>query len=397
MPFKVAVIFAGQIRSFKTCWPSIYKHVIVPFEPHVDVFMHLWEFGEDVSEYREEGNYLTQFKIQNDECSKEYVIEKCDKILKGFVCDKWSKEWENKIMEECRGYEIIENMNEHDRNYAVSCICMYYKIMLSNNLRLEYQKENNNEYDLVIRARLDFKWSENVPFMNLKNNQIAFVNDNYAKHNCNDKFFMGTPNVIDTVCQLPYELYDIWNEKRVRIFEGQEVNKWKLKSMGLELIKFGSLGTYEKFVGRHRVSFKHKYYAVNNCLSDLGFTICEILMDNLGIGVVGINKTNICEENERKNLKILKKFENFEFVNEIQSTEKITRFIYINSIDGFENIDVSSRMTEYVGTQKNLPLKLKNSSVKQRIYVEENIGDIEIIKNICHKIYQKKSIGDCSL
>ena len=358
--------------------------------------MHLWEFGQDVSEYRKEGNYLTQFKIQNDECSVDYIKEKCGKCLKGFVCDKWSKEWENKIMEECRGFEIIENMNEHDRNYAVSCICMYYKIMLSNNLRIEYQRSNNNEYDLVIRARLDFKWSQNVPFMNLGNNQIAFVNDNYAKHDCNDKFFMGTPSVIDAICKLPYELYSIWSEKRVRIFEGQEVNKWKLKNMNLELIKFGSLTTYEKFVGRHRVVFKNKYYAVNNCLSDLGFVICEMLMDNLGIGVFGIYSCAL-GENKQKNLNMLKKYENFNFVEKIEDTEKITRFIYVNTISGFEDISISPRMSEYVGTQQNLPLKLKNESVKQRIYLEDNIPNFEIVKNICHKIYQKKSIGDCAL
>ena len=55
------------------------------------------------------------------------------------------------------------------------------------------------------------------------------------------------------------------------------------------------------------------------------------------------------------------------------------------------------RFDEGILNSKNIPLKLKNGSVKQRIYLEDNIPNFEIVKNICHKIYQKKSIGDCAL
>ena len=385
---RVAVLFAGQIRSFKSCWPSIYKHIILNFEPDVDIFMHLWEFGSDTTEYNKDGNFLTKFKLQNDECSKEYVIEKSHPTK--IVCDKWTTQWEDKIMKDCNGYEIINGMSEHDKNYAVSCMCMYYKIMLAYDLMDEYAKENNVNYDLIIRARLDFKWFEDVPrLFELDDNQLGIVNDNYARHNCNDKFFMGNKKVMNEFCHLPFELYKIWCLKCISPFEGQEVNKWKIKNMNLSLVRFGSQETYEKYVGSKRISIKNKTYIVNNCLTELGCLMCEIFLGELGICILGTSKV----KNE-KFLKILSAYDHFKYNEKIESIDStISRVVYVNGSEGIENIGISTRLTEYIGLESNLPESLKTTHIKQKIFIEDDLKDVNCLRKICNKIYQKKSIG----
>lgn len=391
MPFKVAVLFPGQIRSFATCWPSIYKHVIAPFENdncQVDLFMHLWEYGTSLVEYKQDEAYLTKFKLQNDECTKEYVMEKAKPIK--MVCDKWSPEWERKIMEDCRGYEIIKDMDEKGRNYAVSCCCMYYKIMLANKLKIDYELEHNFKYDLVIRARLDFKWYEDVPLMyNMEDNQIAFVADKYSRHNCNDKFFMGTSAMIDEITLLPMHLYEIWESKVLPLFEGQEVHKLMIKKMKLEIIKFGSLTTYDKYLASKRNIYKEKNYLINNCLSDLGFQLCEYFLGKLGIGITGIG---VAKDDVR--LRILSSYEHFKLVNMVENYNGFTRIIYVNGNEGMENAALSKRVSEYIGLEENFHVTMKQSDFKQCIFVGSNgLNSKEAVKKVCTKIYQKQSVG----
>ena len=391
MSRRIAVLFPGQIRSFATCWPSIYKHVIASFENdgvEVDLFMHLWEYGTSLAEYKEDEAYLTQFKLQNDECSKEYIMEKAKPIK--MVCDKWTPEWEHKIMEDCRGYEIIEKMDEKGRNYAVSCCGMYYKIMLANKLKIDYELEHNFKYDLVIRARLDFKWHEDVPLIyDMEDNQIAFVADKYARHGCNDKFFMGTSAMMDEMTLLPMHLYDIWESKALPLFEGQEVHKCMIKKMKLEIIKFGSLTTYDKYLASKRNIYKEKDYLLNNCLSDIGFQLCEYFLGELGIGITGIG---VAKDDVR--LRILSSYEHFKLVNMVENYNGFTRIIYVNGNEGMENAALSKRVSEYIGLEENFPESMKQADFKQYIFVGSNgLNSKEAVKKVCTKIYQKQSVG----
>ena len=56
MQLKIAICFSGGIRSFLTCYPSIYKNVVQPL--NADIFMHLWEFGRDITEHTLNEKYL---------------------------------------------------------------------------------------------------------------------------------------------------------------------------------------------------------------------------------------------------------------------------------------------------------------------------------------------------
>ena len=91
---KIAICFSGGIRSFKTCYPSIYKYLLQPLHP--DIFIHAWSYGRDMQKYKKDKNIDVTYKIQPDECKSEFVIDKLQP--KKFVIDVYNAKWERKIM-----------------------------------------------------------------------------------------------------------------------------------------------------------------------------------------------------------------------------------------------------------------------------------------------------------
>ena len=128
---KIAICFSGAIRSFLTCYPSIYQNIIQPL--NADIFFHMWSFGEDINKHKDNSEYLSHFKLQNDECNMKYVIDKTNPIQ--YVIENYNNEWEKKIINECNGTDIIESMSQRDKNYAISAMSMYFKIFMCNKLK----------------------------------------------------------------------------------------------------------------------------------------------------------------------------------------------------------------------------------------------------------------------
>lgn len=416
---RIAVVFAGQIRSFQSCYPSIYRYLIQPLESvnennGVDIFMHLWEFGKSCSDFKG-GKFLTEFKLQNDECTLEYVIDKSQPTR--IVCDRWTLDWEQKIMNETGGNTIIENMNQRDMNYAVSALCMYYKIQKAMQLKADYEKENGFKYDLVIRARLDFRWNEYIPIhelMPVKHDDIIIVADNYARHGCNDKFFSGTSEMMDRFCSIPERALEIWKSGNYRDFEGQEIHKWMIKDMKLNIRKFGSNDTYCKYLGSSRIKEKQKHYLINNCLTGMGMELCEKFLE-MGIMVTGItgkvnSETNkVSDKNKKRTLDFLAKYKNFIYREEdIEEDEtKYSRVIYLFNSDNYTEKRSKYSETVYIGFHNKFsdkqrmklklfidkrsvcipPVNLERDGPNKQIRIPGN----QIADWIFHQVYNKNS------
>ena len=152
-------------------------------------------------------------------------------------------------------YKLIEDDEKKTQylNYAVNCMGMYYKILMSNNLKNEWAKANNVQFDYAIRMRPDFLWNEKIPvgiFEEINDQNIVLVYDNYctrAKWQGNDKFFGGTNTMMNTYCDL-YNQFEYFFDKGIRI-EGQELAQAMVKKMDLKIVFFGSENTYDKVAG----------------------------------------------------------------------------------------------------------------------------------------------------
>ena len=132
---KIALCLSGYLRTFEECYPSILKNIIA--DNDVDIFIHTydkignssgWRFPIDLSQ-----DINMEF-LENLPNLKVLAIQKWDNIKYQF----------EKFRDLC---PMVTNIN------VIATI--FYKIYHCNELKKQYELENNFKYDLVIRTRGD--------------------------------------------------------------------------------------------------------------------------------------------------------------------------------------------------------------------------------------------------
>jgi hypothetical protein len=295
---KIAICFSGAIRNAHLCIPTIQKYIINNL--NADVFLHLWSFTKKT-------NTQYNFKWKNDTCSAEYVINALKP--KNYIIDEYTSQWETIIINESK-IDINKFDNEKKKNYGFNCCSMYYKIFKCYELVEEYCIQNNIKYDIVIRARIDFIWEENLyfeNFMELGNNQndiLYLIRDKYAKCSkkiTNDKFFAGSMTVMKKMCNIFNDLH-IFQQNNV-IIDGQEVNEYNIKQHNFIIKWIGNKNTYYKF--HKQISFTSNKIKINikdnqnNDILKLKYELIYNLLMNNYIVIVNydIEKTHNYLEN----------------------------------------------------------------------------------------------------
>lgn len=365
---KVAVCFSGGIRSFETCYPSIYKNIIKPL--NADIFAHLWSMPMlDLLKEQD----IVQFKLQNDECHPRDVIKKLNPKL--FKVYEYNDFFENYIREKGVSDELFNKQEKKD--YAVSALSMYYKIFECNKLKQHYENENNFKYDIVIRARLDFLWNDSIntnDFINVTDNDVVIIRDSYcvkAKWEGNDKFFASTSSTMDKIC----DLYNHINNyvKEGCELEGQNLNKYHFKKLNLNIKYLGSPNTYQKIVGRHRIRDNKHNVFFNNINSDLQHHIAYNLLYQ------GFNILTKHHDNSN----ILNLFKNFNIVNDV--TQKILFYV----TDDLNTINTNTKNIIYLTDKIHDNNNIDNLYIKNKILVSDKLNlDILITKIIDKNNYE---------
>jgi hypothetical protein len=255
---KVAICFSGAIRSFDECIGSTLKYFINNFD-NPDIFLHMWTFnnndGSDI-------NYNFKWRKDNS------PIDKILSVLnpKKYVIEEYTNSSEQIII---NNSNVDMNKFETDKlkNYGFNCCSMYWKIFKCFELVEMYKNENNIEYDLVIRARLDFLWEDFISskdFVNIFYNKIFLIKDRYAtcsKLVTNDKFFAGNFSTMKKMCNIFNYLRD-YQDSNILI-EGQTINETHIKKMGFDVQWIGHSKTYYKFMDRHKIINKKSNVFVN--------------------------------------------------------------------------------------------------------------------------------------
>lgn len=289
---KIAICFSGAIRSFDECISSTMKYLISNFD-NPDIFLHMWTFNETNST---DINY--NFKWRKDTSSIDNILSVLNP--KKYVIEEYTN-----LSEELIKKSSMVDMNLFDtddkKNYGFNCCSMYWKILKSFELAEEYMEENNFEYDLVIRARLDFIWEDYIrqsDFVNTLNNVIYLIKDRYAtcsKLNTNDKFFAGNYSTMKKMCNV-FNCLKKYQDVGANI-EGQTINELHIKQLGLNVKWIGHANTYYKFMGRHKTTNNKIKLLVNlgkNYSSNTNNELIYILISN-GFNVSSTN--DICEYN----------------------------------------------------------------------------------------------------
>lgn len=167
MKKRIAICLSGYLRTFKECYPSLLENVIQ--DNDCDIFIHTYdkvglskgwknpETGEiliEPIEDRPANVGYVEFKhkfIENIDIEflesipyvKTVVIEKLEDIKHIFL--------ENFLY---KGVSIFSNIDEIAN--------ILYKIYKCNELKKQYERENNFIYDLVIRIRGDQMFTKKI-------------------------------------------------------------------------------------------------------------------------------------------------------------------------------------------------------------------------------------------
>lgn len=348
---KIAICFSGSIRDFSTCLPSLKRYVLNNL--NADIFLHLWKM-DDISKLDSD----VDFKWRNDSCTDQYVIDKLNPIK--YVIDKYSNEWEEKIINESK-IDITKLTDIKLKNYGINACGMYYKIFKCFELVKEHCVSNNMQYDIVIRARLDFIWEDNVllnDFTNINDDSVYLIKDRYATHSklyTNDKFFAGSFNVMKKMCNL-FNCISIYQSDGMMI-EGQTLNENHIKLMNLQVKWIGHTNTYYKCMNRHIIKNNNKYILIDNdqLISQFWYELSYHLLYN-NYNIIYLNDQN------DKYTNILHLFQNFK-IGKINNNNTMC---YIGSI---------------INENENISQIIING---QNSHPKDNITYINVTNNISH-------------
>jgi len=287
---KVAICFSGAIRDFDRCIPSIQKYFLNNFK-NKDIFLHLWTFNKD-----ENNNLITNFKWRNSIISSDKIINILQPV--SYQIDNYNSDWEQQIISNS-GIDLNKFVTLDEKNYGINCCSMYWKILKCFELMNEYSKKNNINYDLIIRARLDFIWEDYIYPTDFKiiNNVVNLIKDRYAIHSnliTNDKFFAGNYNVMEKMCNIFNELSKY--QKNLIKLDGQVINEIFILNNNFDCNWLGHYNTYYKHMNRHNIILKNTSVLINIIQDKICNELIYSLLNN------GYTVTNLNDNTDNYNL-----------------------------------------------------------------------------------------------
>jgi len=164
---KIALCLSGQPRAMKIGYKFIKKYLLDPNEEHeIDIFLHAWFNEEEVGK-----SYSSAQQYPDGYVG---IVEKNTNV---FLLDKYEPK-KYKIEKQIDFKEYSSGFKNHP-NAKQDILCsIFYSMYVSNNLKKEYELENNFEYDLVVRTRYDLGYYQPVIFSNHKDqlDKISVLN-----------------------------------------------------------------------------------------------------------------------------------------------------------------------------------------------------------------------------
>ena len=202
MSKKIAMCISGYLRTFEECYPSILENIIQ--DNDVDIFIHTYDKIGNSSGWRSPIDLSENINME--------FLESIPNI-KVLAIQKWDN----------IKYQFEKFRKYHPPVFNINVIAtIFYKIYMCNQLRKEYEIENNIKYDLIIRMRGDQVFTKkinlNFPENKILINSYPWGDEDYLHHfvgdDCgqegkrnetewiNDRFAVGNSENIDYLCDL---------------------------------------------------------------------------------------------------------------------------------------------------------------------------------------------------
>ena len=143
---KTAMLVYGQLREYEKCMSSINRHIIEPLNP--DIFVNVWS-NRGHSLYSQAAGI--NYSFTNDIIREEDIIKQFNPVdLKIENYDSWL----NSLEEPYKWVMATQAKSATPKNY---------KIKLINQMRRNYEREHNIQYDCVIVFRPDTILFTDIP------------------------------------------------------------------------------------------------------------------------------------------------------------------------------------------------------------------------------------------
>ena len=175
---KTAICISGQPRNVHLAFPTINATLLEPNSP--DVFIHLWLNKEDLDK--------PHFNSWGDS------VRTIDNDIIGNIFKKYNPKKikiENQI--------DFPQFNKYNLSpYQKNMVSMLYSMKQSNNLKKDYELENNFLYDAVIRSRFDLALEETIKINSLDlDDKVYCLKDCHYHNGVNDQFAVGNSKNMD--------------------------------------------------------------------------------------------------------------------------------------------------------------------------------------------------------
>ena len=216
---KIALLLVGRLDTFEDMYPSLKENILDPFLP--DVFFSGYPNNKGI-EYCKE-------KIKNLWKPKKYIL----------------KEYNENIRKEVYPNDEIFNQNKRPEVTPKTWLSGIYNVKLCNQLKNEYQTENNFCYDVVIKSRTDLSWYKTISNEELElaksgNILIPTAWDFKIVHplGTSDVIAISNSQGIDKYSSLIDNVDNYWNEGN--IFHPESFVGIHIERMGLNRIEISS-------------------------------------------------------------------------------------------------------------------------------------------------------------
>ena len=186
---KIAVIFGGQIRTGVQTSKSVFDF-LGEYLPHCDFFIHTW----DITTYKN-GDYHNSHSPEFDWDAIKLKEEYLNEFLEIYKPLKYEVTPFLKFREEI----------EHSPDYLMPAWA--YSFWKANELKKEYENENNFKYDYVIKLRPDIllhpnrRLSQDIEMYKSELDNGEFYIENLIRdwnidsHTIDDVYFLSNSNV----------------------------------------------------------------------------------------------------------------------------------------------------------------------------------------------------------
>jgi len=177
---KVAVCISGQFRTFDKVWKDNIKILKKNKEYQYHFFCFFWKTRGDTQRILPGNNrtfknlFLDPFYYYPKKDNQKIYKNKVKKIIPNSEI-KISKIPEKNYFIKDNVLQIIQNY-PHNKNDAFNSFCLWKSVQICDQMRIDFQKKNNVEFDCVMRIRPDWKLKKNPIhyFFKKKNNIIFF-------------------------------------------------------------------------------------------------------------------------------------------------------------------------------------------------------------------------------